>query len=140
MNHSDLKIAPDWIDMGQEMRDLMAELYPICRSITGNGVRETLHIIKRLIPLDVHEVPSGTQVFDWVVPKEWNIRDAYVKNSQGERVIDFQKSNLHVVGHSIPVRKRMSLAELRPHLFTLPDHPDWIPYRTSYYTDNWGFW
>ena len=139
MNHSDLKIAPDWIDMGQEMRDLMAELYPICRSITGNGVRETLHIIKRLIPLDVHEVPSGTQVFDWVVPKEWNIRDAYVKNSQGERVIDFQKSNLHVVGHSIPVRKRMSLAELRPHLFTLPDHPDWIPYRTSYYTDNWGF-
>jgi len=139
VNHSDLKIAPDWIDMGQEMRDLMAKLYPICRSITGNGVRETLHIIKRLIPLDVHEVPSGTQVFDWVVPKEWNIRDAYVKNSQGERVIDFQKSNLHVVGHSIPVRKRMSLAELRPHLFTLPDHPDWIPYRTSYYTDNWGF-
>jgi len=121
------------------MHALMAELYPICRSITGGGVRQTLRILQRHIPLEVHEVPTGTTVFDWTVPKEWNIRDAYVKNSRGERVIDFQKSNLHVVSYSIPVRKRISLGELRKHLFSLPDRPDWIPYRTSYYNETWGF-
>ena len=121
------------------MHELVRDLYPICRSITGNGVRETLNRVSRFIPLVTHEAPSGTPVFDWTVPKEWNIRDAYVKNARGERVIDFQRSNLHVLNYSRPVHARMSLAELKPHLFTLPDHPDWIPYRTSYYADRWGF-
>ena len=118
---------------------LIAELYPICRSITGNGLRETLRLLQRQIPLEMREVPTGTQVFDWTVPKEWNIRDAYVKNARGERVVDFQKSNLHVVNYSVPVRRRMGLAELKEHLLTLPAHPDWVPYRTSYYKESWGF-
>lgn len=126
-------------DIGQQMHRLMAELYPLCRSITGNGLRDSLAIIKTLAPLEIHDVPSGTQVFDWTVPKEWNIADAYVKNARGERVVDFHRSNLHVVGYSVPIRATMSLAELREHLFTLPDHPDWIPYRTSYYKESWGF-
>jgi len=125
--------------LGQDMHALIAELYPICRSITGDGFRETLRRIQDEIPLTLHEVPSGTAVFDWTVPKEWNIRDAYIKNSRGERVVDFQRSNLHVVNYSVPVSRRLSLAELTPHLYTLPDHPDWIPYRTSYYAENWGF-
>jgi aminopeptidase-like protein len=139
INISDLGCPVDQPDIGLEMYRLITELYPICRSITGNGVRETLRIIGTYIPVEVHNVPTGTQVFDWTVPREWNITDAYVKNSRGERVIDFQVSNLHVVNYSVPVKKRMSLAEMRPHLFTLPDHPDWIPYRTSYYNENWGF-
>ncbi len=121
------------------MYRLISELYPICRSITGDGLRETLRILQRQIPLELSEIPTGTQVFDWTVPKEWNIRDAYVKNSSGERVIDFRKSNLHVVNYSVPVRRRMSLAELKDHLFTLPAQPEWIPYRTSYYKESWGF-
>lgn len=124
---------------GEAMHGLAAELYPICRSITGNGVRETLHRLQAWIPLAVHEVPSGTRVFDWTVPREWNITDAYVKNSRGERVIDFRKCNLHVLGYSVPVDARMSLAELRPHLISLPEQPDAIPYRTSYYHETWGF-
>ena len=122
------------------MLGLMAELYPICRSITGDGLRETLRLLQREIPLEMREVPTGTPVFDWTVPKEWNIRDAYVKNGQGERVIDFRKSNLHVVNYSVAVPARqMKAAELKEHLFTLPKHPDWIPYRTSYYKESWGF-
>ena len=124
---------------GDTMHELMAELYPICRSITGDGVRETLRILQRLIPLEIHEVPTGTPVFDWTVPKEWNIRDAYILDGQGKRVVDFQKSNLHVISYSRPVRKKMSLDELRKHLVSLPEHPDWIPYRTTYYNENWGF-
>ena len=124
---------------GRGMHALISELYPICRSITGDGVRETLKRLQQRVPLTIHEVPSGTQVFDWTVPREWNIRDAYVKNSRGERIIDFKKSNLHVLNYSVPIQKRMSLGELKPHLNTLPDHPDWIPYRTSYYKENWGF-
>jgi len=124
---------------GHEMHQLIAELYPICRSITGNGLRETLQVLGRHVPLETHEVASGTRVFDWTVPKEWNIRDAYVKNSQGERVVDFKKSNLHVLNYSVPVKARMPLAELKPHLYSLPQHPDWIPYRTSYYAERWGF-
>ena len=139
MNITDLKRNLNWSDIGLEMYRLISELYPICRSITGNGFRETLDIIKNHIPLEVHEVPSGTEVFDWVVPKEWNIKDACVKNAKGERVIDFKKSNLHVVSYSIPVKSKISLSELKRHLFTLPDHPDWIPYRTSYYNETWGF-
>jgi aminopeptidase-like protein len=125
--------------VGQEMYRLITELFPLCRSITGNGVRKTLAIMKEHIPIEIHEVPSGTQVFDWTVPKEWNIQDAYVKNSKGEKIIDFNKSNLHVLNYGIPVKKKVSLAELKEHIFTLPEHPDWIPYRTSYYKENWGF-
>jgi aminopeptidase-like protein len=128
---------PDGV--GEEMHRLVGDLYPLCRSITGDGVRETLRRVGRLLPLTVHEVPSGTRVFDWVVPPEWNIRDAWVKNSRGERVIDFRRSNLHVVSYSVPVRARLSLAELKPHLHTLPEQADWVPYRTSYYEKSWGF-
>jgi aminopeptidase-like protein len=139
MKPASLRVSGGSTLVGQEMHRLISELYPICRSITGDGVRDTLRIIARLIPLTIHEVPSGTAVFDWTVPKEWTIRDAYVRNIQGERVIDFQKSNLHIVSYSIPVRLRLSLNELKEHLFTLPEHPDWIPYRTSYYRETWGF-
>jgi len=125
--------------LGQRLYDCIADLYPICRSITGDGVRETLGRLQRLVPLTVHDVPTGTEVFDWTVPREWNIRDAYIKNGRGERVVDFRRSNLHVVNYSVPVRRRMSLEALRPHLFTLPDRPEWIPYRTSYYQESWGF-
>ncbi len=119
--------------------NLIKELYPICRSITGEGVRETLRIIQKRVPLEIQEVPSGTKVFDWTVPLEWNVADAYVMNRAGKRVIDFQSHNLHLMSYSVPVRKKMSLEELRPHLFSLPAHPEWIPYRTSYYKENWGF-
>lgn len=125
--------------LGPQLYEFAAGLYPICRSITGNGARLTLREIQKRIPIEMHEVPSGTQVFDWVVPKEWNIRDAYIKDTQGNRIVDFQHCNLHVVNYSVPVRARMSLVELRTHLHTLPDHPDWIPYRTTYYQSNWGF-
>jgi aminopeptidase-like protein len=118
---------------------LIEQLYPICRSITGDGVRQTLRILQGHIPLVMREVPSGSQVFDWTVPKEWNIRDAYVKDLQGNRVIDFHKSNLHVVNYSVPVRGKMRLSELKEHLFALPDRPEWIPYRTTYYQESWGF-
>lgn len=124
---------------GSELYSLVSELYPICRSITGEGVRETLRRIQTRVPLVVHEVASGTQVFDWTVPREWNIRDAWIKNLNGDRIVDFRKSNLHVVSYSVPVRKHMALSELRPRLHTLPEHPDWIPYKTSYYTESWGF-
>ena len=125
--------------LGQQIYDFIAELYPICRSITGDGVRETLSAIERLIVLEKHEVPTGTAVLDWTVPKEWNIRDAYVANARGERVIDFRKSCLHVLGYSVPVRGRFSLSELKKRLFTIPEHPDWIPFRYSYYHEDWGF-
>jgi aminopeptidase-like protein len=121
------------------MHDLVKTLYPICRSITGDGVRQSLTILKERIPLEMHEVRTGTRVFDWTVPKEWNIRDAYVMNSIGERVVDFRKSNLHVLNYSVPVRTRMPLAELRPHLWSIPERPGSIPYKTSYYSENWGF-
>ena len=124
---------------GEELYKLVAELYPICRSITGDGVRRTLEIVDREIGLEVHEVPTGTQVLDWTVPREWNVRDAWVADPAGERVIDFQASNLHLLGYSVPVRATMPLAELREHLYTLPDHPDWVPWRTSYYAERWGF-
>ena len=136
-------MEPNWSQLpaqtGDEMYRLISQLYPICRSITGNGVRETLKVLQQHIPLTVQEVPSGTQVFDWTVPKEWNIKDAYIKNSAGEKVVDFQKSNLHVLNYSVPINKKVSLDELKAHAFTLPDRPDWIPYRTSYYNENWGF-
>lgn len=124
---------------GERLHAMVERLYPICRSITGAGVRETLRVVGEQIPLEVREVPTGTQVFDWTVPQEWAIKDAYVKNAAGERVIDFQQSNLHVVSYSEPVSATMTLEELRPHLHTLPEQPDLIPYRTSYYKRDWGF-
>ena len=126
-------------EIGRELHAFAAELYPICRSITGAGIRQTLEIIGQRIPLRIFQVPSGTAVFDWTVPKEWNIRDAYIKDSKGKRVVDFQQCNLHVLNYSSPVRATMPLSELKSHLFTLPERPDWIPYRTSYYKENWGF-
>ena len=124
---------------GAAMHALVAELYPLCRSITGNGVRQTLEILGKRLALDVHEVPSGTQVFDWMIPREWNIRDAYIADRDGRRVVDFRRSNLHVMSYSAPVRARMTLPELRPHLFTRPDWAEVVPYRTSYYKETWGF-
>ena len=126
-------------DLGNRLHAFVAELYPICSSITGNGIREVLRRIGKRIPLNVHEVPTGTAAFDWTVPREWNIRDAYVRNSRGEKVIDFKNSNLHVMNYSVPVKAKLSLQELKGHLYALPDRPDWIPYRTSYYRENWGF-
>ncbi len=135
----DLRKSLESDEIGEQIYKLITDLYPICRSITGDGVRETFKIIKNHIPLKVHEVSTGTEVFDWEVPKEWNIKDAYIKNSKGERIVDFQKSNLHVVNYSVAVNKVVPWEELKSHLFTLPDYPDRIPYRTSYYKESWGF-
>ena len=126
-------------ETGRDLHRFATELYPTCRSITGDGIRRTLASIANRIPLQTVEVPTGTPVLDWTVPKEWNIRDAYIKAPDGKRVVDFQRSNLHVVNYSSPVHATMPLSELKPHLFTLPDSPDWIPYRTSYYQESWGF-
>src|SRR3954451_4528896 len=126
-------------DIGEQMFAFVAEIYPICRSITGCGVRQTLGAIGEHIKLEIHEVATGTAVFDWVIPREWNIRDAYIKNELGEKILDFARSNLHVMSYSVPVRQRLSLAELKQHVYTLPDQPDLIPYRTSYYAENWAF-
>lgn len=124
---------------GSELHRFAAELYPICRSITGEGIRQTLEQIRKRIPLQITEVPTGTQVFDWIVPKEWNVREAYIKGPDGKRVVDFRDHTLHVLSYSTPIRATMSLRELQSHLFTSPGHPDSIPYRTSYYRENWGF-
>ena len=125
--------------VGTKLYSFINELFPICRSITGNGTRKTLELIKQHIPLEIMEIPTGTKVFDWTVPKEWNIRDAYIKNSKGEKIIDFQKSNLHILQYSIPIHKKISIDELKNHLFTIEELPDYIPYKTSYYQENWGF-
>ncbi len=121
------------------MHAFIARLYPICRSITGEGTRETLRLLQEQIPLVIHEVPTGTPVFDWTIPQEWNVRDAWVKDGAGRKLIDFRENNLHLVGYSSPVSGKMPFRELKEHLFTLPNHPSWIPYRTSYYKENWGF-
>ena len=127
------------MNAGNAMHCLIAEAFPICRSITGDGVRRTLAMIRERIPLEIHEVPSGAQVLDWTVPREWNIRDAWIKDPEGRKVVDFQESNLHVLNYSVPVHARLPLEEVRKHLFTLPDKPGLIPYRTSYYKETWGF-
>lgn len=119
--------------------DLLQRLFPICRSITGEGLRSTLEIISAQVPLQLIELPSGTKVFDWEIPPEWNIRDAFIKNAQGDRVVDFKASNLHVVNYSVPVHRWMKLEELKPHLHSLPSQPDAVPYLTTYYSRNWGF-
>jgi aminopeptidase-like protein len=127
------------MEVGLELHRFASDLYPICRSITGDGIRQTLAAIQQRIPLQISEVPSGTAVFDWIVPKEWNIRDAYIKDIDGNRIVDFQRNNLHVMNYSVPISAKMRLGLLRSHLFTLPAYPDWIPYRTSYYKEDWGF-
>jgi aminopeptidase-like protein len=124
---------------GRDAYELVTELYPICRSITGDGVRRTLELVGKRVALERHEVPTGTPVFDWTVPREWNVTDAWVAGPDGRRVVDLARSSLHLVSYSTPVRARMTLEELRPHLHTLPEYPDWVPYRTSYYREAWGF-
>lgn len=126
-------------DTGERIYALAAELFPVCRSITGNGVRRTLSLLKRHISIDTHEVPTGTKVLDWIIPREWNVHDAFIKDEAGNRVVDFHSSNLHVLNYSTAVNLKIPLSELRSHLFSLPEQPDAIPYRTSYYDDNWGF-
>lgn len=124
---------------GAAMLRLVGELYPLVRSITGDGVRETLRRVSAVTSLDIHEIPTGTQVFDWEVPREWNVREAWVRAPGGERIADLHRNSLHLMGYSVPVRRRMGLAELRPHLHSDPARPGLIPYRTSYYAENWGF-
>ena len=129
----------DRSDIGLELHRLASRLFPLCRSLTGDGVRQTLRILQDYVPFEVHEIPSGTPAFDWTVPDEWNIREAWIKAPDGTTIVDFAQNNLHVLQYSVPVARRLSLAELRPHLFTLPDQPSWIPYRTSFFQPNWGF-
>ena len=134
-----LQSVPGADAAAQDAVELMQTLYPICRSITGDGVRHTLDLLHAWAPLKRSEVPSGTPVFDWQVPQEWNIRDAYVANTHGQRLIDFKAHNLHLMGYSTPVRARLSRNELEPHLHSLPEQPQNIPYRTSYYSEAWAF-
>lgn len=138
MDHSETKAFSD-SDAGIQIYQLIERLYPICRSITGNGVRETLSIISEIIPITVHEIPSGAKAFDWEIPNEWNINDGWIKNAKGEKIVDFKKLNLHVLNYSTPVDEKMELAELKKHLFTIPEYPELTPYRTSYHNKNWGF-
>ena len=126
-------------DLGRQLHEHVEALFPICRSITGEGLRETLRYIGRVLPLEVREVPSGTRVLDWTVPPEWTIRDAFVATLGGRRVVDFRRSNLHILQYSMPVDRVVTRQELAAHLYSLPDQPDLIPYRTAYYGDTWGF-
>lgn len=128
------------MSIGQEMYQLCEKMFPICRSITGEGVRYTLAILREVVSeITIHEVPSGTKVFDWTVPKEWRIQDAWIKNSKGEKILDFQETNLHVMGYSAPVDKKVNLTELKHYLYTQSDQPNVIPYVTSYYKERFGF-
>lgn len=127
------------IDHTDKIDYYLKRLFPITRSITGNGNRETLKILQEIIPLDILEYPTGQRVYDWTIPKEWNIKDAWIKNSKGEKIVDFQVSNLHVVSYSTPVHEKIKFSDLKEHLHSLEDLPEAIPYRTSYYNENWGF-
>jgi aminopeptidase-like protein len=132
-------IEMDCSKVGEYMYQLLKELFPICRSITGKGVRETLKIIQKHIPIKTYDIPSGTKVFDWEVPKEWNIKDAYIMDEEGNKVVDFKKNNLHIVGYSTPVDKILKLEDLQSHLYSIEEQPEAIPYITSYYKERWGF-
>ena len=123
----------------KKIENYFDRLWPIHRSLSGPGYNESLEILSEIVPFNQLKFPSGQKVFDWTIPKEWNIKDACIKDRHGNRIVDFQASNLHVVSYSVPVHRHMSLSELRPHLHTLPEHPDWIPFRTSYYKEGWGF-
>ena len=125
--------------VGEAIYDLARHIYPICRSITGPGVRETLQVLRRYLALDIREVATGTRAFDWTIPPEWSVRSAYIRDAAGNTVVDFADNNLHLVSYSRPIRAKLSLAALKSHIHTLPDQPDVIPYRTSYYNDDWGF-
>ncbi len=129
----------NWNAVTLEADDLLRRLFPICRSITGDGLRRTLNMLREITDFKLHEVPSGTVCYDWTVPDEWNVRDAYVADSSGQRVIDFQQNNVHLVNYSIPFEGTLTYYELAPHLYTLPDLPTAIPYRTTYYNRAWGF-
>lgn len=118
---------------------LLKRLFPICRSITGNGVRETLRILQEHVAIEIRELQTGTQVFDWTVPREWNVRNAYIEGPDGKRIADFSVNNLHLMSYSVPVDAKLSLGQLREHLYSIPEQPDLIPYKTSYYEPRWGF-
>src|SRR5579871_3772855 len=124
---------------GREMLDMMRELFPVPRSLTGSGVRETLAILGRDVPVEVFETPSGTQVFDWIIPREWEIRGGWIDAPDGRRILDFADSTLHVIGHSAPIDATVGLDELRAHVFTDPDRPGVIPFQASYHNERWGF-
>jgi aminopeptidase-like protein len=125
--------------MIQRLESYFDRLWPITRSLTGNGNRETFAILSEIVDFTMHEIPAGTQCFDWNVPPEWNVSEAWIKNSKGETIVDMRHNNLHLLGYSEPFRGKLSLEELRPHLYSLPDQPDLIPYLTSYYQRRWGF-
>ena len=125
--------------MEKQLEKYFDALWPICRSITGNGLRESFKILKEIIPFDLIEVPTGTVVLDWKIPKEWNINDAYIISPQGNKICDFKVNNLHLINYSIPINKTMTWDELQPHLNTLPNKPNAIPYLTTYYKETWGF-
>ncbi len=139
MKASAWRAGLDTASLGTWMHGRVRDWYPICRSITGEGLRETLRLLGEDIPVEMREVPTGTPVFDWTVPREWNITDAYIKDGAGKRVIDFREHNLHVLGYSVPVNRRVPRGELLEHCTVHPENPDLIPYRNSYYQDNWGF-
>ena len=134
-----MSLLPEDPLLAKRMRARLERLYPLCRSMSGPGVRETLDVVAESVPLRRIAVPTGTVCHDWTVNDEWTVRDAWIADASGRRVVDFRAHTLHLVGYSVPVRERMTLEQLRPHLFTLPEHPDWIPYRTSYYERTWGF-
>jgi aminopeptidase-like protein len=136
---SSITEALDLASVGAELHAGMRELYPLCRSITGDGLRQSLRTLQRWAPLQLHEVPSGTKVFDWVVPREWNFHSARLVGPDGEVIVDAGRLNLHLLNYSVPFRGTVTLEELQPHLHSLPEAPDLVPYRTSYYQDAWGF-
>jgi len=127
------------VNYKKEIDKLLTTLFPITRSITGDGNRETLRLLQEIIPLNIKEYPTGTKVYDWIIPEEWSIKDAWIKNSKGRKIVDFQESNIHVLNYSIPINKKLKFNELKEHLHYIEELPDAIPYRTSYYKKNWGF-
>jgi aminopeptidase-like protein len=129
----------EWATVGRRMHEVLCRLFPFARSISGDGLRATVSTLQDLVPLEITEIPSGEKVFDWTIPCEWAVDDAYIEDDGGRRIVDWCESNLHVVGYSEPVDVWLSLSELRSHLHSLPERPEWVPYRTSYYSSQWGF-